>query len=202
MATYYPITLDEMKEFLLPLGFKIVNGEGKRLSDLSNTVEIVFAKRIDTNGQMLSLRVFTGINPSGQSRGVGEDAVRVSLAQRIDDGGVFTVGGSVRVHRVQGWRKNLAKRINRWHELVGPKCPKCGKLMCEREGRTGKFWGCTQYRTGCKATLPHTVDPHAPSCPKCSKLMVRRTGTNYDFYGCSGYPECKATINITAEEDE
>jgi topoisomerase-like DNA binding C4 zinc finger protein len=198
-AHYHNITLDNMNDFLAPQGFKIVNGNGKRLRDLSSTVEIVFAKRVDSDGLMLSLRIFTGINPSGESRGVGEDAIRVQLAQKADDGTefgkVYTIGGSRRVHRVDGWKKNLQARLDRWMEQIGPKCPKCSSLMTERSGKNGKFWACPGYPT-CKQTLPINTDTEAPLCPSCQGVMVRRRSQRGEFYGCSKYPNCRGTLPI------
>jgi hypothetical protein len=205
-AHYHNITLQEMKDFLLPQGFKVVNGEGKHLRDLNRTVEVVFGKRVDVDGQMLSLRVFTGIWPTGESRGVGEDAIRVQMAQKVDDGtpvgGIFTVGGSRRVNRVETWRKNLQLRIDRWQEMIGPKCPKCDHLMVEREGKKGKFWGCTQYRSGgCDGTLPYVIEASAPRCPDCGAHMIRRSGKRGDFYGCTTFPKCRGIVDIQDENE-
>ena len=60
-ARYHNVTLDDMIAYLTPQGFKIVNGTDpatgnkKRLRDLTNTVEVVFGKRVDSQGLMLSL---------------------------------------------------------------------------------------------------------------------------------------------------
>ena len=35
--------------------------------------------------------------------------------------------------------------IRKQIEDANPSCPKCGSVMTEREGRYGKFWGCTGY---------------------------------------------------------
>lgn len=35
--------------------------------------------------------------------------------------------------------------INKQIEEADPICPKCGSVMTEREGKYGKFWGCTNY---------------------------------------------------------
>jgi len=38
-------------------------------------------------------------------------------------------------------------------ELLPPRCPDCSKPMRERDGRMGRFWGCTGYADGCKRTV-------------------------------------------------
>jgi DNA topoisomerase-1 len=35
-----------------------------------------------------------------------------------------------------------------------PACPECGRPMRRINGRNGRFWGCTGYSAGCRATLP------------------------------------------------
>ena len=34
-----------------------------------------------------------------------------------------------------------------------PSCPACGVKLVARNGRSGAFWGCTNFRTGCRYTL-------------------------------------------------
>lgn len=146
MAAHYTnVTQEEVEEFLFPQGFKKITVAG--------TSELIYAKRVDRDGLQLSLRIYTGINPSGNSRGVGEDAMRATIFWRKPDGTVKMAGGSKRVHRVAGWRKNLQNRLDKWEELLGPSCPECGNPMVERDGKNGKFYGCSNYPQ-CKATRP------------------------------------------------
>lgn len=143
-ATFYNITESEMTEFLSAKGFRKI--------ELPNTVELVYGKRVDQDGNPLSLRVYTGINPNGHSRGVGEDAMRVVLFGKKSDGSIVKLGGSKRVNRVQTWKKNLGNRIDSWLDYL-PKdsCAKCGSPMVPRKGRNGDFLGCTSYPE-CKHT--------------------------------------------------
>jgi hypothetical protein len=142
MAKYYPITQQEMAAFL--------EGQGFRRMTLPNITELVWGKRVDRDGQMLSLRIYTGINRSGTSRDVGTDAIRVQIFFRDTDGTVVRVGTSKRVHRVRGWKKNLLDRIDNWHVMLGPACPKCGAPMVLRKPPKGKTWrpfyGCVRWR--------------------------------------------------------
>ena len=140
MAQYVNVTQAEMEDHLFPQGFKPVRLEG--------TLELVYAKRVDQDGIQLSLRVFTGINPTGESRDVGKDAMRVNLFMRTEDGRIIKLGGSKRVHRVVNWRKNLQQRIDRWVEYMPTeRCEVCGLPMLPRERKRGKgkFLGCAGY---------------------------------------------------------
>jgi hypothetical protein len=152
MAQFHSITREEMAAFLEEQGFRPIS--------LSNVSELVWAKRVDRGGQALSLRVYTGINRSGTSRGCGTDAIRVQVFHRDADGIIVRVGTSRRVHRVKGWRKNLQARIDSWLETLGPACPKCGAPMVLRKPPKGKTWwpfyGCVRWRPegkGCDGTI-------------------------------------------------
>ncbi len=83
-------------------------------------------------------------------------------------------------------------------------CPLCGKPMLARQGRFGKFLGCSGYPE-CKHTInlapdgTPVVSPaegKAPDivCDKCGKQMVLKRGRFGAFLGCSGYPECKNIV--------
>lgn len=147
MSKFTDITQEQMEEFLSPLGFARV--------ELDGTVELVYGKRIDRDGMPLTLRVYTGINPSGESREVGTDAIRVVLMGRNASGQVVRLATSRRVHRVEGWRKNLTSRLATVSECeVGPKC-ECGSPMVLRTARTTRkeFYGCSNFPT-CKRTCP------------------------------------------------
>jgi DNA topoisomerase-3 len=83
-------------------------------------------------------------------------------------------------------------------------CPLCGKPMSAREGRFGKFLGCTGYPE-CKHTInvgPDGAPVAAPAggkegdavCDKCGKPMAVKRGRFGTFLGCTGYPECKNIV--------
>lgn len=145
MAEYVNVTQAEMEEFLFPLGFQQIT--------LPGTLELVYAKLIQHNGLVLSLRVYSGINPSGTSRDVGEDAIRADLWWRENkDTAPVRVGSSKRVHRVKGWRKNLQERLDKWLEFAPIRCACCNKPMVARKGPHGPFYGCVGWKrdkSGC-----------------------------------------------------
>lgn len=159
MAAHYTnVTQEEIEEFLFPQDFKKIA--------VSGTSELVYAKRVDRDGLQLSLRVYSGIAPSGQSRSVGTDAIRVTLFMRAADGKVAMLGGSKRVHRVAGWRANLQKRVSSWEEsLPDRKCPKCGNPLVIRKGKNGEFYGCTHYPE-CRHT--EQVQKYVLSAKECA----------------------------------
>lgn len=73
-------------------------------------------------------------------------------------------------------------------------CELCGGKMVIREGRYGKFLGCSNF-PNCK-NIKNLAPQNAPQavgvCPTCGKDVVpRKSRTGKIFYSCSGYPDCK-----------
>jgi hypothetical protein len=144
-TNYVNIKKEDMESLIIPQGFKPVS--------LDNTVELVYGKRVDQEDLQLCLRLYSGINPDGNSRGLGEDAIRLYLFMKKDDK-VVKIGGSPRVNRVVNWRVNLQKRIDSWLDYFPKKkCSRCNMPMIERKGQHGVFFGCCMYPV-CKNTTP------------------------------------------------
>ena len=72
------------------------------------------------------------------------------------------------------------------------KCEKCGHEMVIREGKFGKFLGCSNFPT-CKNIKPlQNNDTPKGKCPECGKEVAqRRSKKGKIFYSCTGYPDCK-----------
>ena len=151
MAQYVNITLDEMREFLVNLpksGHFHCYGEGNvpKLDD--KTVEKVFGHVFKMGPGTACFRVYTGINPDGDSRDVGADAIRVYVYYRNANGDTRMVHKARRVHRVKGWRDNLKARL--FEAIDGVRrCPKCDAAMAERTSKTEanpgrKFHSCME----------------------------------------------------------
>lgn len=100
------------------------------------------------------------------------------------------------------------KRMEKPTDLV---CDKCGKPLVIRWGRHGSFIGCSGYPE-CTNTRELTVDlPDVDNvdlteqedqeyCENCGRSMVLKRGRFGTFYACSGYPDCKTTRRIGAED--
>ena len=79
-------------------------------------------------------------------------------------------------------------------KATGETCPECeiGELV-EREGRFGKFVGCSRYPECKYIKGREQSQPVATGemCPQCGKELVVRQGRRGPFVGCSGYPSCR-----------
>jgi hypothetical protein len=147
---FYNVTKDEMEALLLPQGFKPMT--------LPRTVELVYGKIVTHGSHNISMRVYTGINPSGESRGCGQDAIRVQLFIMYEGAPAF-VGKAQRVLRIETWATNLQKAIDKWEDNYKV-CPACGWPMVIRNGKNGEFWGCvTWVKTKCNGKASGTARP-------------------------------------------
>lgn len=80
-------------------------------------------------------------------------------------------------------------------------CDKCGEIMVVREGRYGKFLGCSTYpkcnnimkieKPGDSERKKYVSKPLGP-CPECGKdVVAKRSKAGKLYYGCIAFPECK-----------
>ena len=90
-------------------------------------------------------------------------------------------------------------------EETGDKCPKCGAPLIYREGRNGRFIGCSNYpKCDYVQKEKKEVVYTGENCPICGKPLVeRRDAKNNVFVACSGYPSCNYIAkDPTKEIDE
>lgn len=71
-------------------------------------------------------------------------------------------------------------------------CDKCGHKMLLREGKFGKFLGCSNFPK-CKNIMPYEEHKKVVGkCPDCGGDMVeRKSKKGKTFFSCSNYPTCK-----------
>lgn len=99
MSKYCNIPIEAMRDFL-----KIEKGWVERVQNQ----EIVFDRPLNKY-PFIVVKVYTGIRKGdGQSRGCGQDAIRVCAVNINTNAGWIK---SARVYRVEGWRDNLKERV-------------------------------------------------------------------------------------------
>ena len=77
-------------------------------------------------------------------------------------------------------------------ELVGRDCPLSGHPLVYRQGRFGRFIGCSNY-PHCRYTEQILVTVGV-ACPNCGGVLVeKRSKKGRVFYGCANYPACDWT---------
>lgn len=171
-ARFYAISKAEIHGFLTSMGFVPLI--------LKGVVELVYGKIVHVAGHRLSLRVYTAVNPNGESRDKGVDAIRVQLFAKVqhdDKDEIVPVGRPQKCLRVASWQQNLGKAIDRHADASNFRlCPACGHPMVLRENRTSgeEFWGCSMYRVnGCKGrTVPQSNRSKTPLIPDASEELA------------------------------
>ena len=67
-------------------------------------------------------------------------------------------------------------------------CPNCGKPMVIKNGRYGRFLGCSGYPE-CRTIMSLVAGKGL--CPECGgDLVEKRSRKGASFYGCANYPKC------------
>ena len=171
-ARFYAITKDEIHEFLTGLGFQPLA--------LRGVVELVYAKIVVVGNHRLFLRCYTAVNPNGESRERGTDAIRVLLFMKVRNGGkeeIIPVGKAQKCLRDASWRENLAKAIQRHAAPENFRvCPACGHPMVLRHNKASgdEFWGCSMFKvTGCKGRqAPQPARSKTPLLPEASEELA------------------------------
>lgn len=108
-----------------------------------------------------------------------------------------------------------SKNVNMYYEDIkkdninDKMCPECGGELVLKEGKFGKFYGCSSYpdctyiKKITKAELNvleknkniqvgiKDKQKDKDVCPKCGSLLIKKEGKYGEFFGCSNYPQCK-----------
>lgn len=81
--------------------------------------------------------------------------------------------------------------------VEGRQCPKCEANLVIKEGRYGKFIGCSKYPECKFIESLNKPEDTGVTCPECSKgsLLKRRARRGNFFYSCSRYPKCKYIVS-------
>lgn len=80
--------------------------------------------------------------------------------------------------------------LKREPEIVeGRECPTCGNPLVYREGRYGRFIGCSTFPK-CRFT-EQILNKVGVSCQNGGEIIERKTKRGRTFYGCSRYPDCE-----------
>lgn len=73
-------------------------------------------------------------------------------------------------------------------------CENCGKPMVIREGKFGRFYGCSGYPE-CSTIQAITSDVKCPKCNEGSLVERYSPKSRKKFWGCSSYPKCDYLSN-------
>ena len=85
-------------------------------------------------------------------------------------------------------------------EETGDLCPICGSPLVIKEGKNGKFVGCSNFPK-CKYVQKEEVEKveltkTGEKCPECGGDLVIREKNGSTFISCSNFPKCRYTRKI------
>jgi DNA topoisomerase I len=90
-------------------------------------------------------------------------------------------------------------KIERKNDVIDELCPECGKNLCNKTGRFGKFVACTGYPE-CRHIKKEKTKALCPACQKFP--LVKKMWKSNTFWSCESYPKCKFSINGDIVEKE
>lgn len=160
MSTFLHVPADRFLAKLDEIGQKIATKGGRYTKeDTKKGSEIVYEIALPPSpnrAEFIVMKVYTSIAVgSSEARPVGEDAIRV-LVGSISTGDFKKLREPATVKRtapndvedrVGAFLERLTETLRKQYKfaLSVPICPSCGHHMAERDGKKGKFWGCTSY---------------------------------------------------------
>ncbi|MHA2399007.1 MAG: UvrD-helicase domain-containing protein [Promethearchaeota archaeon] len=120
----------------------------------------------------------------------------------------------LRLDATKRWDEGLSDYMKSFIKGILPdtpiSCPKCDSFLVKRNGKKGKFLGCSRYPK-CNYTKDLedlteryedrkiiTVKSLPRFCKQCGKHLAIRKGQYGGFLGCTGYPKCRFTFNLSS----
>jgi hypothetical protein len=184
MSTYVNVTETEMNSFLSVRGFQRIIIPG--------TTELTYAKGVTLNNIKYSLRIYSGINPDGNSRGKGQDAIRVCLfiapaCPQCD----LLMTLSLQLGGEKVWACTCGNVSN--FNALKPRV--IGSFK-----RVHRVYG---WRKNLEDRLSNWQDMIGPLCPSCRNPMIMRSArgnAKNKFWGCCNFPRCRGTRSIQKDE--
>ncbi|MFD1737502.1 DNA topoisomerase III [Bacillus salitolerans] len=110
------------------------------------------------------------------------------------------------VREIKEYTKTAIKEIKnsgarfKHDNLTGTKCPDCGKLMLEVNGKKGKMLVCQDRDCGHRKNISKVTNARCPNCKK--KLELRGEGDGQIFFCKCGHREKLSTFQERRKKDQ
>ncbi len=130
------------------------------------------------------------------------NVLSVDFTARLEDELDKIAEGEAWVPVLAGFYGNFAERlavadeaipkldVKREVEFVGRECPESGHPLVYREGRYGRFIGCSDFPK-CRYTEQILNKTGVVCSHGGGEIIERKTRRGRTFYGCSRYPDCE-----------
>ena len=113
---------------------------------------------------------------------------------------------NVFINDIKGYTKTVVYEIKnstkkyKHDNVTGTKCPDCGKLMLEVNGKKGKMLVCQDRECGTRKNVSKVTNARCPKCKK--KLELRGQGEGQVFACKCGYREKLSTFNERKKKEQ
>jgi DNA topoisomerase-3 len=113
---------------------------------------------------------------------------------------------SMFINDIKGYTKTVVHEIKnstkkyKHDNVTGTKCPDCGKLMLEVNGKKGKMLVCQDRECGNRKNISKVTNARCPKCKK--KLELRGEGEGQVFACKCGYREKLSTFNERKKKEQ
>lgn len=113
---------------------------------------------------------------------------------------------NVFINDMKGYAKAVVHEIKNSSEkfkhdnITGTKCPECGKLMLEVNGKKGKMLVCQDRECGHRKNISKVTNARCPNCHK--KLELRGQGEGQIFVCSCGHREKLSTFNEKRKQNQ
>ncbi|SDK18005.1 DNA topoisomerase III [Sediminibacillus albus] len=110
------------------------------------------------------------------------------------------------IKEMKGYAKQVVQEIKnsestfKHDNLTGSKCPECGKLMLEINGKKGKMLVCQDRSCGHKKNIAKKTNARCPNCHK--KLELRGEGEGQTFTCVCGHREKLSAFNKRKQKEK
>lgn len=174
-----------------------------RPSTYASTISILYKRKYIKENEDGLLEVSEhGQKTAGVLNKYFPNIVNASYTAQMEEQLDNIQSGSDHVKVLDGFYKPFLKDIENGYDKIikdnpvetGEKCPECGSPLIYKEGKNGKFVGCSNFpkcnyvQKAPKKELVYTGE----MCPNCGKPLVERSDkAGNKFHACVGYPSCK-----------
>lgn len=133
-------------------------------------------------------------------------ALTAEWEQKLESIAKGKLSKNVFINDMKNYAKSVVQEIKNSKEkfkhdnITGTKCPECGKLMLEVNGKKGKMLVCQDRECGHRKNISKVTNARCPNCHK--RLELRGQGEGQIFVCSCGHREKLSTFNERRKQNQ
>ncbi|MBO9131020.1 DNA topoisomerase III [Bacillus sp. 165] len=133
-------------------------------------------------------------------------ALTAEWEQKLDSISKGTLNKQVYINEMRSYAKAVVNEIKNSEQrfkhdnITGTRCPDCGKLMLEVNGKKGKMLVCQDRECGHRKTVARLTNARCPNCHK--RLEMRGEGAGQIFVCSCGHREKLSSFNERKQKEK